>query len=429
MNRTTLRIFILLAVFSILGLVVVQYYWFSRAFELKNSSIDRTISIALQETSESLVPLEKRANTFFQPVEQTTSNSFKVMVNYPITPDDLEEYLKLSFLKHNLKLNFEYAIYNCETDLLEYGEYVCLTGDCSPPADKKYKFPQLSETESFYFSIFFPDKATLLLNQLEISIVSTVIVLVVILFFAYALFVILRQKRLSEIQTDFINTMTHEFKTPISTIDISASVLMNPKIKDSPERLVSYATIIKNETARLKNQVEKVLQVAVLNKKSEELKREELHLHELLASMEGSLRATIEKKGGELEMNLDATNDFVFVDTLHITNIFNNLVDNSLKYNESETPTVKFETKNEKKYFVISIADNGIGIADKDVKMIFNKFYRVHTGDLHNVKGFGLGLHYVKMMVEAHKGSIHAESELGKGTKFVIKIPNVKKSS
>ncbi|MFT5619208.1 MAG: two-component system phosphate regulon sensor histidine kinase PhoR, partial [Arenicella sp.] len=381
-----------------------------------------------QETSESLVPLEKRANTFFQPVEQTTSNSFKVMVNYPITPDQLEEFLKLYFLKHSITLNFEYAIYNCETDLLEYGEYVCLTGDCSPPADKKYKFPQLSETESFYFSIFFPDKATLLLNQLEISIISTIIVLVVILFFAYALFVILRQKRLSEIQTDFINTMTHEFKTPISTIDISASVLMNPKIKDSPERLVSYATIIKNETARLKNQVEKVLQVAVLNKKSEELKREELNLHELLANMEGSLQATIEKKSGELDMNLDAQNDFVFVDTLHITNIFNNLVDNSLKYNESETPTVKFNTRNEKKYMVISIADNGIGIAEKDVKMIFNKFYRVHTGDLHNVKGFGLGLHYVKMMVEAHKGSIRAESELGKGTTFVIKIPNLKKS-
>ena len=424
MNRTTLRIFIVLAVISILGLVVVQYYWFNRAFELKSSDLDRRIGIALQEVSEKLVPLEKRSSTFFQPVEQERSNYFKVMVNHPIDPEILEEYLKIGFLtKHNVKLNFEYAIYDCESDNMQYGNYVCVTDDCDKPTkDDRYGFPTLSATDSFYFGIFFPDKTSFLLNQLEIWVFSTGVVLVVILFFAYALFVILRQKRLSEIQTDFINTMTHEFKTPISTIDISSSVLMNPKIVNSPERLLSYATIIRNEATRLKNQVEKVLQVAVLNKKSEELKRQELNMHELLSTIQLNWTATVEKKQAKLDVALNAQNDLVFVDKLHLTNIFNNLIDNSLKYNESDLPTVKIETRNEKNWLVIRLQDNGIGIAEKNLKMIFNKFYRVHTGNIHNVKGFGLGLHYVKMMVEAHKGSIQAESKLGEGTKFTIKL-------
>jgi len=430
MKRRTLRIFIVLSVISLLGIVIVQYYWFTRAFSIKETGIDLRISNALQEVAEKLVPIEKRTNSFFQPVTQVSSDYFEVMVNDTINPAILEEYLKLDFLKHNIDQNVEFGIYNCDNNLMEYGNYICTTGDCDPPGfENRYQFPQHQVIDSFYFGIYFPDKDIFLLSDMGIWLFSTGVILVVILFFAYSLFVIVRQKRLSEIQTDFINNMTHEFKTPISTIDISSTVLMNPKIIEKPERLLSYATIIKNEAVRLKNQVEKVLQVAVLNKKSEELKMKELHLHELLEELELNWTATLEKKNAVLETHFDATEDLIEGDRLHLTNVFNNLIDNSIKYCEQAQPYIILKTYNVKNRLVISLQDNGIGISEKDQKMIFNKFYRVHTGNVHNVKGFGLGLHYVKMMIDAHKGHITAHGELGKGTLFTIKLKTLQQKS
>ncbi|MGB0524102.1 MAG: sensor histidine kinase [Flammeovirgaceae bacterium] len=427
MKRRTLRIFIVLAVFSLMGIVIVQYYWFTRAFSINKTRIDLRISNALQEVAEKLVPLEKRTSSFFQPVTHVSNDYFEVMVNDTINPAVLGEYLKLDFIKHNIELNAEFGVYNCDNGLMEYGDFICPTGDCKPPTEQtRYVFPHPEHPDSFYFGVYFPDKNSFLLSDMGIWLFSTIVVLIVILFFAYSLFVIVRQKRLSEIQTDFINNMTHEFKTPISTIDISSSVLMNPKIIEKPERLLSYATIIKNEAVRLKNQVEKVLQVAVLNKKSEELKITDLHLHNLLEELELNWTATLEKKNAILETHFDAQVDFIAGDRLHLTNVFNNLIDNSIKYCESDQPYIKLNTFNEKGYIVLTLQDNGIGIAEKDVKMIFNKFYRVHTGNVHNVKGFGLGLHYVKMMIDAHKGTITAQSKVGEGTLFTIKLKNLK---
>lgn len=426
MKRRTLRVFIVLSVISLLGIVIVQYYWFTRAFSIKESGIDMRISIALQEVAEKLVPMEKRTSTFFQPVKQVTNDYFEVMVNDTINPAILEEFIKLDFLKHNIDHDVEYGIYDCDINKMMYGDYICV-GNCDPPdSASRYQFPQHHQTDSFYFGVYFPDKDLLLVSDMGIWLFSTAMVLVVILFFAYSIFVIVRQKRLSEIQTDFINNMTHEFKTPISTINISSQVLMNPKIVDTPERLLSYASIIKNESVRLKNQVEKVLQVAVLNKRSEELKITELHLHEILEEVELNWTATLEKKNAVLETHFDANNDLIAGDRLHLTNVFNNLIDNSIKYCEAEQPHIKLSTINKGDRMIIGLQDNGIGMSEKDAKMIFNKFYRVHTGNVHNVKGFGLGLHYVKMMIDAHKGTINANSKLAEGTLFTIKLKNLR---
>ncbi len=425
MKALTFRIFVLLGLLSLLGVVVVQFYWFDKAFDFKEQDLNRRISIALQSVAEKVVPAERRASSSFQPVEQVSTNYFNVMVNDAIEPEVLKEYLKLELYKHDVELNFEYAIYDCSGNAMQYCEYICLTGDCDPPLaeEARYQFPELKNADGYYFGVYFPKKEGMLKNQMGIWTFSTIVVLIVILFFSYSLFVILRQRRLSEIQKDFINNMTHEFKTPLSTIDISTSVLMKPETAQHPERFISYATIIKKETTRLKNQVEKVLQVAVMDNRSEDLKLAPLSINNLLEEQKSNLAAKLEENDATLELSLEASQDWVDGDILHLTNIFNNLIDNSLKYCESNEPHMRIRTKNNAKGLLeITLQDNGIGISEKDKKMIFDKFYRVHTGDVHNVKGFGLGLHYVKMMIEAHKGSIKVDSRPKEGTVFTISL-------
>lgn len=425
MKALAFRIFVILGVASLLGVVIVQVYWFDKAFDFKENDLNRRISIALQTVAEKVVSPERRAASSFQPVEQVSSNYFNVMVNDAITPEVLREYLKLELEKHDIDLNFEYAIYDCSSNAMQYCEYICLAGNCDPPLakDARYQFPALANADGYYFGVYFPKKTGMIRNQMGIWLFSTSVILVVTLFFSYSLFVILRQRRLSEIQKDFINNMTHEFKTPLSTIDISTAVLMRPEIVAHPDRILSYATIIKKETTRLKNQVEKVLQVAVMDNRSEDLKLEPIQINELLEEQKDNLHAKLEQHQATLNLNLQATQDCVEGDLLHLTNVFNNLIDNSLKYCEDAAPLITISTVNPNKGEIeVILEDNGIGIAEKDRKMIFDKFYRVHTGDVHNVKGFGLGLHYVKMIIEAHKGKIIVASKPKQGTKFTMRF-------
>jgi len=216
--------------------------------------------------------------------------------------------------------------------------------------------------------------------------------------------------------------MTHEFKTPISTIAISSEVLKDPSIIHTPERLLSYATIIQNENQRLKQQVERVLQMARLEKEDIGLKKEEVDLHELIRDAVKNISLALSAKGGNIEMELNATQSTVLVDKLHFTNVFYNLLDNAIKYNQRE-PQIVIRTISEDKQLIVSVSDNGIGIRAEDQRKVFHKFYRVSTGNIHDVKGFGLGLNYVKLMVEKHKGKINLESKLDQGSIFTIGIP------
>ncbi len=241
-------------------------------------------------------------------------------------------------------------------------------------------------------------------------------------FFVYSLMLIFKQKRLSEIQNDFINNMTHEFKTPISTISISSEVLMKPEIINTPERLLSYAAIIRKEAARLKKNVDTVLQTANIAQKIDKLNFEEVEVHELLEDLSISCEPLFKEKNGELIINLNAKNTLIKADRLHFTNVIHNLIDNGMKYCE-RSPVIIITTENSGNDLIISIKDNGIGIADRDQKQVFNKFFRVHTGDIHDVKGFGLGLYYVKEMVEGHKGKIELKSKIGEGSEFKLIVP------
>lgn len=239
------------------------------------------------------------------------------------------------------------------------------------------------------------------------------------------IYLVVRQKRISEMKKDFVHNMTHEFKTPISTISIAAQMLADKSVNKSEETYERLGGVITSETRRLRYQVEKVLQMSLFDNNNIALKMQELDANEIIGNVVDTFSLKVTQSGGTLDMNVEAYNPFINADEMHFTNIIFNLLDNAFKYRREDKPlAIQVHTYNQNEtHFCISISDNGIGIAKDNLKRIFDKFYRVHTGDKHNVKGFGLGLAYVQKMVELHHGTIKASSELGKGTKFTITIP------
>ena len=226
-------------------------------------------------------------------------------------------------------------------------------------------------------------------------------------------------------KNDFINNMTHELKTPISTISLAAQMLQDSSVSKSPEMFGRLSGVISSETKRLRFQVDKVLQMSMFDDKdTAALKMKELDANDLVEGIVNTFAVKVEQNGGTLSWELNADSPFVFVDEMHFTNVVFNLMDNAVKYRRADVPLqLEVRTWNSNGNFMLSVKDNGIGIRKEDLKKIFDKFYRVHTGNVHDVKGFGLGLAYVKQIVQAHKGSIRAESELGVGTTFIIVLP------
>ena len=247
--------------------------------------------------------------------------------------------------------------------------------------------------------------------------------------FVFTIYTIFRQKRLTEIKNDFINNMTHEFKTPISTISLAAQMLQDPSVTKSGDMLKHLSGIINDETKRLRFQVEKVLQMSMFDEKGGTFKRKEVDINNLLKDVTDTFRLKVETNGGSLKTHLEAADTIVFVDQMHMTNVIFNLLDNAIKYKSADKKIeLAIDSYNKGDKIYISIQDNGIGIRKEDLKKIFEKFYRSHTGNRHDVKGFGLGLAYVKKVIDYHKGNIHAESDYGRGTKFIISLPIIKKS-
>ncbi|MFH0867491.1 MAG: HAMP domain-containing sensor histidine kinase, partial [Bacteroidota bacterium] len=285
----------------------------------------------------------------------------------------------------------------------------------------------LMRDECYILSIYFPDEKNYLTRQMIWWLVlSAFFLLIVIISFSYVVMNLFRQKKLSEMKTDFVNNMTHEFKTPIATISLASEMLLKPNVHESSEKTVRYANIIYDENSRLKNQVEQVLQIAVLDRGTIKLKKKEIKLHEIIEEAAESFEMLVKQREGKLHLELNAKQDTLEADPVHIFNIINNLLDNANKYSP-ETPDIRIKTWNEFKGIMVSVEDKGIGISQENQKHVFKKFYRVHTGNIHDVKGFGLGLFYLKTIVEAHDGTVFLHSELKKGTRFEIFLPIVQK--
>ena len=288
-------------------------------------------------------------------------------------------------------------------------------------------FPNDPVSKMNYIKVYFPTKKDYIFSSVKFMIPSFIFTFILLVIFLYTIIIAFKQKRLTEMKNDFINNMTHEFKTPISSISLAAQMLNDDSVRKSPTMMQHIATVINDETKRLRFQVEKVLQMSMFDRQKATLKNKELDANELIAGVINTFTLKVERYNGKIESELKATNSAIFADEMHITNVIFNLMDNAVKYKRPDADlqlTVK--TWNEPGKLMISIQDNGIGIKKENLKKIFEKFYRVHTGNLHDVKGFGLGLAYVKKIIMDHKGTIRAESELNVGTKFIIALPLLK---
>ncbi len=274
-----------------------------------------------------------------------------------------------------------------------------------------------------YLTVFFPNRQQYLLKTLWAMLLTSALFMLVIIFsFSYTVSTVFRQKKLSEIKNDFINNMTHELKTPISTISLACQVLEDHEVEKTPAMVENYIKVINEENKRLGLVVESVLQTAIIDKGELKLKTEIVDIHEMIEALVNNMKIQADKVGGEITTDLKAEKCVIHADKVHIINIIMNLIDNSLKYCE-ENPVVKIATKSFSEGISITVEDNGIGISPENQKKIFDKLYRVPTGNIHNVKGFGLGLSYVKAIVEKHNGTINLVSEPGKGSKFDIFLP------
>ncbi|HCQ30083.1 MAG TPA: two-component sensor histidine kinase [Flavobacteriales bacterium] len=423
MNRNTIRLIIFFATISLIGIVVTQMYWVKKAYNIQEKQFNEKVVLALNSVVRSIKQINHDTVEYAgNPVKQVSTDYFIVTINDTIHPYLLERLLRDAFVKRNINTDFEYVIYDCFTDSIVFGDYIDIsTKEKSKLQNTSKNFK--SDFDNHYFGVYFPNKTTFIVQQMEIWLFSSIVILIIIIFFSYTINVILKQKRLSEIKNDFINNITHEFKTPISTIQLSANMLLQDNICDNKERLKHYAQIIKEENERLKSQVDKVLQLATLEKDKLKLEDTDVDVHELLKKTVSSFELLLKEKNGTVHLHLNAEKYHLKADKIHLQNIFYNLIDNAIKYSQDH-PVIEISTANKINGLEIKISDNGIGIKKENLKNIFDKFYRESTGNVHNVKGFGLGLHYVKTIVEAYGGKISVESEEGKGTTFVITFKN-----
>lgn len=333
-------------------------------------------------------------------------------------------YIDLELQRNGLKMPFEFAIVN-RSATIEY----CTSGyeQNMKNEDNVYSqilFPKTKDS-NVTLNVVFPTKSDYVFSSVKFMLPSLAFILLLMALFVFTVILILRQKKLSEIKNDFINNMTHEFKTPISSISLAAQMLDDPAVVKSPSLLKQASTVIKDETKRLRFQVEKVLQMSMFDRTSATMKLQEVDADSVIYSVVNTYNLKVEKFGGTLTANLNSDDPIVNVDEMHFTNVIFNLLDNAIKYRrEDVAPVLTVSTSNpDDSHITIVVEDNGIGIKRDDLKKIFEKFYRVSTGNRHDVKGFGLGLAYVHKMITLFGGTIKAESEVGKGSKFIITLP------
>jgi two-component system, OmpR family, phosphate regulon sensor histidine kinase PhoR len=445
LNSKRINLVVLFGILSLASILLIQVAWIEKSIDIQHKNIaiyEKEESLNLKQFSENThIALNKvlqeitSHNQFptdtYGSVKQVRTNYFTVDVSEEIHPYYLESLLKHAFYDQNVLQDFQYGIYDCFSDSIVFGKLIKF--------DKDFHYSQTRDTllerataklkektDSHYFTVYFPNVSP---NSLQVQAVSyspwmfvVTIIVVVGLFFGYAISVITKQKRLSEIKNDFINNMTHELKTPISTISLSSEMLIKTDFTNDPERLKKYAGIIYKENKRLENQVERVLNVAKLDKQKLMLQKVDIHIHDLILEAKEIFEFNQLEREGTIELELNAPNSVIQADQVHITNVVYNLLDNAIKYCE-DTPSIKIRTSNLKNGIAIEMQDNGIGIKKEDQKLIFDKFYRVPTGNLHNVKGFGLGLYYVKLIIEEHGGTVKLKSAAGAGTTFIIWLP------
>ncbi len=423
MENKAINRLVILGVIAIIGILAMQVFWITSLLQFRKQELDQSIRIALIQVAKDLARSRKAEMPANTPIQLRGGNTYQVNINDVIDAGLLEFFLRKELTNKGLKLDFEYTVHDCNTNEVVYGNTVFLSKN-SAQSNKLKKLPKYSKL-LYYFSVRFHSTNKYILSSIQLPVIFTSVLIFILLVFSYTLIFILRQRRLSQMQKDFVNNMTHEFKTPISTIKISGEVFLNNDYIKQDTRLERYAKIIVEQSSRLNEQVEKVLQVAKLDKSSVDLDTRTINLHNLILSVAESFELRIQNTGGSLELHLAAADPNIYADSLHLINMLNSLLDNAIKYSK-ENVRIDVLTGENDRVLYLQVKDNGIGISKEDQKKIFEKFYRVSTGNVHDVKGFGLGLYYVHSICKAHGWPLTVESEKGKGTTFTISFKKKK---
>lgn len=422
MKRKTLNVIIISGILSILLLFIVQFFWAKNLINLESKQFNHKVKIGLLNAGYKLKLISHSTIDKVHLVKKISDNSYVVEVQDIVNPITIDSLLQIEFKAQELYSPYKIAIYDCFTDSVIFTK--------SGSKNDKYVLAQDFGIDwnisSYNFGVIFPE-INPLEQYLSIGIASGIVIIGVVGFFIYIIIMFTRQKKLDEMKTDFINNMTHELKTPISTISLSSNVINNKDIINQPERLKRYAEIISQENERLKNQVERVLQLAFFEQKNFRLNYQAIDIIDLLNRSAQPFELLLQEKGGSYKIS--GKPQTIYVDLHHFRNTISNLVDNAIKYCGEKSPKINIDVTKKKDNVFIKVTDNGIGLDKEEAKNIFNKFYRAPTGNIHNVKGFGIGLSYVLQIIKMHGGKIKVKSEKNKGTTFEILIPTKKQKS
>lgn len=442
--KRILPIIISLITLSLIGIIVLQFSWFSSMLKLKKEQLLEHVDKAMLEVSKQIA--YKGNPSFINPKNSfeiytpenllSIFNAFKPpSIAQRFNHFEINEKIQKAFNSQGIKnINYEFAIavntsvvtIEMQTDGFEQASEDTL--------HNKIRVLPIEPLASNDWEGLVPyERLVLVIPHFEEQVYKSIgwmialaVLFTIIITTAFFLTVhtMLRQKKLSEMKTDFINNMTHEFKTPLATISLAVDALRNEKVFQNKEKIRYFGSIIKEENRRMNTQVETILQAALLEKGELQLNLKLIHAHKIIQHVLDNFSLQLQEKKAVIHAQFIAVNDCIEADEVHITNLINNIIDNAIKYSKEQL-TIHISTQNLNKYLVICIEDDGIGMSKEVTKQIFKKFYRAHTGNIHNVKGFGLGMSYVKSITQAHKGNIRVESTLGKGSTFIIEIPIV----
>ena len=422
MKSSTLRKLVVIGALLMICVLAAQVYWLQKTYALEEKEFNVKVHSALNEVVQRIRLSQRDSMPFIEAVERPAANYYIADIKYRINGDSIENYLKQALEENDLFTTYQFGIYNAATKKFEHVETESFNPEDSPHIQP---FPSIHKDEN-YLAVLFTNRRKYIISEMNFWIFSTLALILVIIAFAVTLLILLRQKLLSEIQKDFINNMTHEFRTPISTIQLSIEVLKQATPVQQNARLLNYTRIIEHESAHLEQQVERVLQIAQIERANPRLQIEKLDAHAIIQRCVMDFEYMIQQKSGRFILNLQARQTCIEADAVHFTNILFNLIDNAIKY--SPVPVITLHTWNDAQRIFISVQDNGIGIPRQYHKLLFSQFFRVPTGNLHEVKGFGLGLNYVKLYTRAFKGKVSVESEPGKGSNFTLSFPLCKTS-
>ncbi len=416
-------IIVVLITLSVVGILFIQMSWIKNAFKLKHEEFQREVELSLKQTKEDIFS-RFILNTHLAIIGEDNiqfylKNNF--IIEGSFSRDEINSIIEKDLRKNNVKDSFQFAINNIFHNAIMQSDGFQMTDEHNLFAIDLAPDDALRSHETLYLSIS-EDKSAIIREMLWMIIASIVFTSIIVLAFAVTVRTLFNQKKISEIKSDFINNMTHELKTPLATISLAIDALTNEKVIHDADKIKIYSSMIKEENKRMNKQVEKILQAARLEKEEIKLNLQKLDVHQVINKVADNFALQVQEKNGTLTLHLKAPNPIIEADEVHFSNIIFNLLDNALKYSD-KVPHIEVETLSSGGVISIKVKDNGIGMNKETQSRIFEKFYRAHTGNIHNVKGFGLGLSYVKAIVEAHNGKIKVESTPGKGSTFTMLLP------